>query len=329
MTRPGDRLRAIARRIVPAGTLERVIDPLVADLQFEDEQARRSGRRWARARVHVAAYLAFSKTIALYAVGAAASSIHQWIAAENFAVGRTLASTAAAIGTLVCFFVALPFTAVLRQVDEHRHAMLLVYLIPQAMPLSIVFGQPLGILIGLRGRYPTRRVRWSVLAMVLATGLLTFVVCAWVIPETNQAFRELVVGRGRVLARGANELTFQELSARIAVLRRQGTAAEAAPFLLSYHTRLAAPAASILWGIFVLGLTTVARRTATTTAIYVLAAATYFVCAVFVVFASDSPNAWMPLPLAIWLPNIVFALSTLALWTLSHARHQPRPAGTA
>ena len=35
MTRPGDQLRAWASRFISAGTMARVVDPAVADLQLE------------------------------------------------------------------------------------------------------------------------------------------------------------------------------------------------------------------------------------------------------------------------------------------------------
>jgi hypothetical protein len=44
MTRSGDRLRTIAARVCSAATMERLIDPLIADLQTEYAEALRHGR---------------------------------------------------------------------------------------------------------------------------------------------------------------------------------------------------------------------------------------------------------------------------------------------
>ena len=46
MTRPGWRLRGMAARIFDHKTMERVVDPLLADLQKEHAEAIRRGRVW-------------------------------------------------------------------------------------------------------------------------------------------------------------------------------------------------------------------------------------------------------------------------------------------
>ena len=46
MTRPGARLRSLARRFCDPATMERLIDPAIADLQCEHAEATRAGDRW-------------------------------------------------------------------------------------------------------------------------------------------------------------------------------------------------------------------------------------------------------------------------------------------
>ena len=46
MTLPGVRLRAIASCLCYAQTMERVIDPLIADLQLEHAEANHEGHVW-------------------------------------------------------------------------------------------------------------------------------------------------------------------------------------------------------------------------------------------------------------------------------------------
>jgi lipopolysaccharide export LptBFGC system permease protein LptF len=141
---------------------------------------------------------------------------------------------------------------------------------------------------------------------------MAFVVCAWVIPETNQAFRESLFNPPRFLARGANELTFPELTARLAALKST-SGVEARAYVLSFHTRLAASVAPVVWGIFALSLASVTRRTLLSTTIFVLAAIIYIAFATFVIGGTDT-FFWLPIAYVIWLPNLLFALMTFALW---------------
>jgi lipopolysaccharide export LptBFGC system permease protein LptF len=195
--------------------------------------------------------------------------------------------------------------------------MLFLYLIPQAIPLAVVFGLPIGILVGLRKRPPTRRITWSIVGLALASTALTFLVCAWVLPEANQAFRGFVfvqsAGRG-FPARGANELTFSELSKQITLLKTHGRLAEARPLLWSYHGRLAASTAPFIWAIFALGLSRIIRRSLVAIVTCIVAAIVYVTYAWGVVAAPSMTYPWLPPELVCWLPNVLFASLTIALW---------------
>jgi len=238
-------------------------------------------------------------------------------------MGRTLGYSAAIITTLVFLLALMPLSAVLRRADPQPLGMLFLYLIPQAIPLALVFGLPLGILVGLRGRTATSRVRWNVIGLAFVCAALAFVVCGWVLPETNQAFRLLVAGRPRYLMRGANELTFGELNARLGELDRQGQLDKTSPFLYSYHARLAASAAPLIWGLFALVLSSVTRRTLLSTSSVVVAGVTYIACAAFIIDGSGALYPWLPLRYVIWLPNALFALMTVALCVAARER-RPR-----
>ena len=54
MTRPGTRLRAMAARLFDAQTMERYVDPAVADLEAEYEDAAARGHRRESARIYLA-----------------------------------------------------------------------------------------------------------------------------------------------------------------------------------------------------------------------------------------------------------------------------------
>jgi predicted permease len=59
MTPPGTRLRALAARLCAATTMERLIDPAIADLQAEYEEASRTGPGWRRRWIWMRGHIAF------------------------------------------------------------------------------------------------------------------------------------------------------------------------------------------------------------------------------------------------------------------------------
>ena len=66
MKRPGARLRSIAARLYSAATMARLIDPALADLQAEYEDARLAGRRWQSRWVWASGHAAFFRMIAVH-----------------------------------------------------------------------------------------------------------------------------------------------------------------------------------------------------------------------------------------------------------------------
>ena len=313
--RAGDRLRALARRFCTCDTMDRVVDPLIADMRFESNESQRAGRPWQARRRRAAGYLAFWRTIGFCAARAALGSARRWANAEGHVMGRTLGYAAGIIAALVFCLALLPFYAVTsaNRVAPHELGKLFLYVVPQAIPLAIAFGLPLGILMGLRGRSTDSRIRWSVVAVCIVSTLVAFGICGWVLPETNQAFRETVVRSRRPLARGANELTFPELNAQLEALQRVGRTDAARHLVYSYHARLAASAAPFIWGLFALALASVTRRTFLSAAIFVVAGITYIACAVAIINGGVETFRGLPIAYTIWLPNVCFALMTIAL----------------
>src|SRR5256885_9241361 len=97
MNRPGLGLRRIALRWCAPEVVERLIDPLVADLQFEHEEAERAGRRWAARWLRVLALVAFCRVF-----------MHAWSASDDDGVGRALGYGAVTILAVTALFDLLP-----------------------------------------------------------------------------------------------------------------------------------------------------------------------------------------------------------------------------
>jgi Lipopolysaccharide export system permease LptF/LptG len=316
MMLPGDYLRSLARRVCSPDTMRRVIDPLLADLQFEHDNAMKAGQILRARRLRFGGYLAFWRALGICATRASIGAIQA--ATDEAALGRTIGYSAAAIGAMALLLALLPFSQVERRVTDVNAGKLFVYLLPQAVPLAIAFGLPLGIVVALRGRPVSRRVVWSVLAIAVSCAAISFVVCGWVLPAANHAFRVLVSGRP-FPANGANELTLPELTARLAWLRRRAAVNDILAFAFSYHARLAASFAPIVMALFALSLWTVTRRTLVSSIVIALALIVYVGYGAVVVIGPALSGGWPPMWAFIWFPNMFFAAMTVVVFICSNA----------
>src|SRR5215467_13136149 len=187
MTRPGDRLRALAAHVFDAETMDHLIDPVVADLQLEYAEATRSGRMWRGRWVRLAGYVAFARVTT-----------------------RTLRA-----------FLALTFaTTLLMELPPlTRFGMKfvvpsLVYLAPQALVLAVPMALTLAIAWAGRRAPRTRQSIRGTIAAGAVCSMLSFVILAWLVPPANQAFRVAAAheaGLASPSPPGPSEMTIGEL----------------------------------------------------------------------------------------------------------------------
>jgi lipopolysaccharide export LptBFGC system permease protein LptF len=307
MTRPGTRLRALAVHLFDASTIERLIDPAIADLQHEHESAVRSGHHWRARAIRIAGSLAFWKVVAVRIASASARQ-PAWATADGGAIGRTVRFAGIATTLFTALFVWVPLRQALAMLRLGNDSLvrLTVYLVPQALAVAVPMGTVFGMLAGGVRTRGGRRV--SVLLMFGAS-LTMLIFAGWLMPEANQAFREtmfaLINGFDGRLTRGVNELTLADLRSKD-------------PY--QFHFRLALAAAPIVLGIFSLGLATALRRTLAWVA-GLMAVTIGFSYYVLLYNARDLSlgTAWfahgyrLPAALAAWLPNLVFAAAALLL----------------
>lgn len=324
MTRPGTRLRAIAARLFDAPTMERYVDPTVSDLQAEYEDAVARGQRRESARIRVVGYLAVFQVITIQGGLQAIDAVRELSDDDRRALLRTvLASTAVIVIATLTLIV--PFAGVLR--PDQRFADVAVYLIPQAIPLSMPVGLTLGIFWALGRARASRAVLMLVLVLALGSSLVSFVTLAWVMPNSNQAFRVAVSGRD--LPRGANELTIGELRQRAQSATPLSPASLSGPNLMrNYHGRWAlatAPFVLVVFGVIVTRARTSDRITR-------------FVLGPVVILGYDFimyggrdwglDRAISPFAAA-WAPNVVLlTLSAAVLRFNSQRRERMRPGST-
>ena len=311
MRRPGAHLRSIAARVAAPEIMERVIDPIIADLQCEYREARSP---WRAGLSLVRSYIAFGRAITRLAF--------LYVADPRMNnPGATVARTwIVSLAGLALLTIALVLPPLLNQpgwsVDPLLGARLAVTLIPQALPLSIPAGLCIGVLWANRGYAATRRRLLMVLTLAFVCTGIVWVLLERVVPDANQMFRETMAAQlsaGRVvqLERGLNELGLSNLG------QRSDPAA-----LRLYHLLWALCFAAIPLSVVALGLARYVRRAVSAVAGALAVSLGYMAC----VWALAEVTPPLPLspPVSAWLPNIVFLL---AAWPLQRAgpRQHARP----
>jgi hypothetical protein len=339
MKRPGEWLRSLAARVCSVTTMERLIDPVIADMQCEHADASSRGSRWRCAWVRIAGSLAFWRAIGAFAIERAVDRTHEWAAADDWAMGRMLGGSTVVTVAITCLVAML--TLMMNIPAQFKWlcggrcaggtARMLLYLVPSAIPIAVPAGLLVGIVYGLRGRRATGRLRRAIFLVVMGGALAAFAWVDRVVPAANQAFRVVASGIPYDrLPKGANELTFGELAQKIAESNGSllgssrelsGTSpAPAAVLRFWYHARIAISITPIIVGLFALRLASVGRRRLSR-AIGGTALTAYFAF----YFAYDftwliEANHWGPLVVTsiAWLPNLFFLSGTLLLKTHSH-----------
>jgi hypothetical protein len=255
MKRPGARLRAIAARLYGAQTMDRLIDPTLADLQAEYEKAATGDRNWERRRIVVLGHLAVIRVMTVHgrmrAMGFLRSSTHE----DRRTVIRALRPSVVImlVGTVLLMA---PF---MNSVSRGRpnSGELALYLIPQALPISIPVGLTLGILWGLGRVVASARSRTLILLLATMASVASFPMLAWVAPTANQAFRVSMIGHP--IPKGANELTLGELHQLLepgaAEPQRLAAPSDLRTLELTYHGRWALAIAPLVLALFALALT--------------------------------------------------------------------------
>jgi hypothetical protein len=186
MNRPGSRLRTFAARWCRAGTMTRIVDPLIADLQREHADAVRSGRVWNSRWIQLAGWMAFVKVVIICAA-ATLISLEDWTSGERKSLAR-----AAAISTVSGL--ALTVLLVSRAAEDipavlvHPSPTRLLFLAPYPFVAGIVLGTTLGIVLGWGGHALSRRLVAAAVAAALICSAIVFVDVGWVAPAAHVGY---------------------------------------------------------------------------------------------------------------------------------------------
>jgi hypothetical protein len=307
MTLP-DRLRAIAARLCSARTMERLIDPLLTDAQIEYSDAIARGRVWRSRWIRTAGYVAFLKVLALYGYE---RTVRDWTADDGRAFARTAGLSTAAF-VVAALLLMLP---AVRAVPTN----LLLYQVPQTLPLAIPVGITLGIFCGMGGRVVSCRVKAAAFALALACSAGSLAATAWIIPSAAQAYRvsfsehvRLTTGKEVTFGTiGAIEMPLSEVRRKIDALTQSGRARAARNAAFGYYLRWALPCAPLALALFALSV--MPRRPVppwTLTAAAGGACLSYYL----ILLAADvaARQAVLPIAASVWLANLVFAVASAA-----------------
>jgi lipopolysaccharide export LptBFGC system permease protein LptF len=318
VTRPGTRLRAMAARVFDAKTMERYVDPAIADLQVEYDEAAMCGPRRERARVMAAGYLGVIQVVTIQGCLQGIDAVRNATDDDRRALLRTvLASTPVLI--IATLTLIAPFIVQLR--SHPRSTDLAIYLIPQALPLSIPVALTFGILWGLSRLSTSRTAMVLVLVLALGGSLVSFATLGWVMPNANQTFRTVTAG-SRV-ARGANELTLGELRERITNL--PPLSPPAPPSLaLNYHQRWALGATPFVLAIFAVIVATGRRSSRAMPFVITPLLVFGFYALMFAVRGLTLDRTLSPF-IGAWVPNVVMLILSAAVVSLRlHRRKRNR-----
>jgi hypothetical protein len=301
---PGCTLHRLAAHICSAHSLERVVDPAIADLQKEyaTADARHASRRvW----VLLTGYFAILKVIALCALAAPSTN------EERRAVARTLAWSVTMVVAIVVLLILPPLSrsAAMRRWDSA------ITLIPQAAGLAIPLGVAFGIAFGLCAR-PAMSIAKMMLVCAFAASVLSFGVLAWAVPAGNQAFREITFrelrakgyqGPDTVGLKGYSEMTLSELRSQEAYFSVEGEPRRARRFAFAFHFRFALAAATLALASVMLAAPVGHRGFRG----FLALAACFVYWVLMMVGEMGSRRGYLPQPVAAWLPNVVLTAAAM------------------
>jgi lipopolysaccharide export LptBFGC system permease protein LptF len=289
--------------------MDRLIDPLIADLQVEYAEMQRRRAPWKARWVRLVSLLAFAKVLALAGV------VDAWHAFEGTPTKPVRLSvfvfvTATILST--AYFVYAEQSAV-RVLNPHASPTLLtIYVVPSALPLTVAIGMTFAIVCGLGAARLTDTLTAGALGGAAVCSIVMLANMTWIVPDSNQAYRELVYG-GPV-ARGDRELTYGNLRWRIDWYQAIGLRPDEVRRLeVTYYGRSAIAAAPVILGMLALAFV---RRPRRTTGLRRALTATG-ICLVYygLLITAEEAGIWTMWPVAVimWSPNIACAILAGAL----------------
>ena len=206
-------IRALAARVFSVAAMDRVIDPILSDIEVESRAHLEGGSLWRARCAIVSGYAGLCRAVLLQMLHACADECLFDAAAK-----RTMLVSFAA---LVVLTVALMVPSLLSGRLFTQHPGLALYLVPQAIPLGIPIALAIGIVWGWSMRPTGRAMLRQVVVVGTAGVLISLATMEWLVPAANDGFRvslsTLLAPTGRTvnISRGTGERSLSELAALI------------------------------------------------------------------------------------------------------------------
>jgi hypothetical protein len=301
--------------------MDRVIDPLIADVRLENNEALRQGAVWRSYWIRLAGGVALLKVIVLCGRRSLLLPEKGRVDEQRMML-RTMVFSSMAMCALVALLEA-PLWPMVQDAAEAKRLRMILYLIPQALPIAIPIGMTIGIFCGFSGRVLSARSTRSVLTLALAWSVISFATLVWLVPAGNQSFRVAVFGGdARTLTKGPNEMTLAELSDEIESYRRMamGESSRVRALALSYHQRWSLACASAVLALLAIGMLGCQLTGRRTLPLAVMAACSAYAVPLFLCRPAVLSGS-LPAFAGAWLPNIVVVLFAAILLKMAPERH--------
>ena len=305
MMTPGRTLHRLAMLLCSTKTIDRIIEPAIADLQKEYNAADRVSQR---ACVLLAGYIAILKVIAVCVLNAATVTEDE---------RRTLSKMlAASVGSIAAISALLTLPPMFDHSMQRWDAA--IALIPQAVPLAIPMGVAIGIALGLSAQLTKNIVRATLLGGIIAS-VISFAVLAWVMPAANHAFRtitfrELTISRTHSDVsgprKGHNEMTLSELRRHTAIFAAEGLTRQQRQFAFAFHVRFALAMGTLVLAGLLLAAPFDHRGLR---ALIAFAASCVYLALLHTGEALAVSGELLPPVAGAWLPNLVLVASAIVI----------------
>ncbi len=289
---PGTTLHRLAAYICSAKTLERVVEPAIADLQKEYADAGLRSRL-ERARILLFGYAGVWEGMAMTALDMSSPADTDRRALLRAFIWGTAVTVCASAMLIALTIAAAPVFA----------PFYIALLTPMTLPIALPIGLTLGIACGLSRGPVSRLTKRAVLFSAVFVTVVSFSSMAWVKPVANQAFRQSVFnaigGKGTVV-KGLHEMSIPELRRAVNMAPRGDVDQTPQRAIWIYQLTFALPLAPLVLAMLALALVAHGTRRATVMAMCVA----YFVVLMAteaLVYEGLSPVA------AAWIPNVLFA----------------------
>lgn len=322
MTLPGARLRGLAARWCSQQTMDRLIDPVIADLQAESELAATTAQK---TRVWILGHIAFFTVVICNGAWQLILIPQDY---DRAAMVRAAVTFVAIAATCTVLLTAVPYVNFVWGTHPHSAMLAALYLIPQALPLSIPVALTVAVFLGLRNAPSHWRARLPVVVFALLSCATSFVLLSRIIPANNRQFR-VSLARHAVF-KGPSELRLDELHQ---LLERRGdqaailAASDRRNFSLAYYTRWALVWAPLALSTFALAVMNRRRRGRLASVLVGFAAIAGYYVLMYTARRLEQDGTLPPAAVA-WGPNVVFFVLTLALMRLTgpwQAAHKAPP----